>query len=561
MPNVGDDGNRPAKWRIKFYMKKILLVVMDGIGFSTTGVGDAVAMAKTPTLDRLLADYPNVRLKAHGSAVGLPSDDDMGNSEVGHNALGCGQIYSQGAKLVNESIESGKMYSSDAWKRIISNAAESGNPANGGQAGTGTVHFIGLLSDGNVHSNIAHLLNMLKRAKSDGVKTVRVHILLDGRDVPATSALDYVEKLESTMSALNDGNFDSRIASGGGRMKITMDRYEADWAMVERGWQTHVKGEGRMFATAKEAIETFRGENDGIIDQDLPPFVISEDGAAVGKIQDGDSVILFNFRGDRAIEISMAFDNDRFDKFDRGGKLDVVYSGMLQYDGDLKLPNLYLVEPPEINNTLSELLVKNNVRQYAVSETQKFGHVTYFWNGNKSGKFSEELETYKEIESDRVSFDKKPKMKSAEITDDLIEVIKSGKYDFIRCNFPNGDMVGHTGNIDATVIGVEAVDSALERLEKVCNKNDVLLVITADHGNADEMLEKDKKGNLAPRTAHSLNPVPFIVCDKSISLIGEGNPDEAGHGSPSIGLSNVAPTIAGLLGITPPSCWEKSLLK
>ena len=271
-------------------MRKVLLVVMDGIGFSNTGVGDAVALANTPTLDRLIKDYPNVRLKAHGSAVGLPSDDDMGNSEVGHNALGCGQVYSQGAKLVNESIESGKMYSSEAWKKIVGNVA----------ANSSVLHFIGLLSDGNVHSNINHLIDMLGRAKSDGVKKVRVHVLLDGRDVPATSALDYVEKLEQAMSALNGSSndgFDARIASGGGRMKVTMDRYEADWAMVERGWQTHVKGEGRMFASAKEAVETLRSESPGIIDQDLPPFVIGVDNQAAGKINDKDSVVLFNFNG------------------------------------------------------------------------------------------------------------------------------------------------------------------------------------------------------------------------------------------------------------------------
>jgi 2,3-bisphosphoglycerate-independent phosphoglycerate mutase len=517
---------------------------MDGVGFSKTGIGDAVTMANTPVLDHLLKEYPNVRLRAHGRAVGLPTDDDMGNSEVGHNALGCGQVYSQGAKLVNESIASGKMYASDAWKEVVGNVTGNGS----------TLHFIGLLSDGNVHSNVAHLFDMLKRAKSDGVKRARVHILLDGRDVPATSALEYVERLEEVLAGLNGGGFDGKIASGGGRMKITMDRYQADWAMVERGWQTHVKGEGRFFGSAKEAIETLRLEHENIIDQDLPPFVLSENGEAVGKILDKDSVILYNFRGDRAIEISMAFDDEDFNKFDRSsanGPLNVVYAGMLQYDGDLCLPKRYLVNPPDIEDTLSELLVKNGVRQYAVSETQKYGHVTYFWNGNRSGKFNEELETYKEIPSDKVSFDERPWMKSADITDDLIAVIESGKYDFIRCNFPNGDMVGHTGNLDATVTGVEAVDLSLARLIPVCDERGVTLIVTADHGNADEMLEKDKKGNLAVRTAHSLNPVPFILRDGGYRLKSGGD----------FGLANVAPTVAELLGITPPGCWEESLLE
>ena len=522
--------------------KPILLVVMDGVGFSKTGLGDAVTLANTPTLDWLLQNCPNTRLKAHGGAVGLPSDDDMGNSEVGHNAIGCGQIYSQGAKLVNESIESGKMYGSDTWKEVVSNVKKHDS----------ALHFIGLLSDGNVHSNISHLFSMLEEAKKEGVSKARVHILLDGRDVPATSALTYVEQLENKLSELNGEGFDGRIASGGGRMKVTMDRYQANWGMVELGWKTHVKGEGRQFASAKEAIETFRNEIEGVIDQDLPAFVIAENGEAVGKINDKDSVILYNFRGDRAIELSMAFDNDIFTFFDRGAKPDVVYAGMLQYDGDLKLPKRYLVSPPEIKDTLSELLVNNGYKQYAVSETQKYGHVTYFWNGNRSAKFSEELETFKEIPSDNVSFDQRPWMKSAEITDDLIEVIKSGEYDFIRCNFPNGDMVGHTGSLDSTIIGVESVDLGLERLKKVCDECKVTMLITADHGNADEMVERNKKSELAVRTAHSLNPVPFIIYDTETEY--EIIPSD------KYGLANIAPTVAKMFGIKAPDCWEASMI-
>ena len=226
--------------------KPVVLVVMDGVGFSVTGLGDAVTEANTPTLDMLLKEYPNTSLKAHGDAVGLPSDDDMGNSEVGHNALGCGQIYSQGAKLVNESIESGKMFTSETWKNLSSNCVENGS----------TMHFIGLLSDGNVHSNISHLKIMIKRAKEEGISKVRCHILLDGRDVPATSGMTYIQELEDCLAALNDESFDGKIASGGGRMKVTMDRYQADWNMVKLGWDTHVRGEGRQFASAAEAYNT-----------------------------------------------------------------------------------------------------------------------------------------------------------------------------------------------------------------------------------------------------------------------------------------------------------------
>lgn len=520
--------------------RKVLLVVMDGIGFSKSGIGDAVTKANTPVLDMLLDEYPNTRLNAHGVAVGLPSDEDMGNSEVGHNALGCGQIYSQGAKLVNESIESGKLFTSNTWNEVINNC----------KANSSTLHFIGLLSDGNVHSNISHLIAMLKAAKNVGVNKVRIHTLLDGRDVPATSAHIYVEQLENVLSDMNDSTFDARIASGGGRMNITMDRYEANWDMVKRGWDTHVLGYGRQFDNALTAIETYRKELN-VIDQDIPAFVIAKDGEPVGKIVNKDSVILFNFRGDRALELSMAFDNDVFTAFDRGDCPDVVYAGMLQYDGDLNLPKRFLVNPPEIHDTLSELLVANKLNQYAVSETQKYGHVTYFWNGNKSEKFSEELETFKEIPSDKVSFDERPWMKSAEITDDLIEAIKSEKYDFIRCNFPNGDMVGHTGNMDAVVTSVEAVDLALARLLKVVDKYNITLLVTADHGNADEMLEKNKKGELQVRTAHSLNQVPFIIYDKNTQYtIKEGN----------YGLANVAPTIAAIFGLEVPDCWEEAMI-
>ena len=524
--------------------KPVVLVVMDGVGESTEELGNMVMKATTPTLDALKANDPFRIIKAHGTAVGLPSDDDMGNSEVGHNALGCGQIYSQGAKLVNESIESGAIYASETWKKL----------AEGVKASGGALHFIGLLSDGNVHSNIGHLLAMLKEAKAEGVGKARVHILLDGRDVPATSALEYVDQLEKTIAELKDDAYDVRIASGGGRMQITMDRYQANWGMVERGWNIHVHGEGRQFASAREAIETFRAEQPGVIDQDLPGFVIAENGAPVGAMKDGDSVILFNFRGDRALELSMAFDGDEsFSSFNRGAVPKVLYAGMLEYDGDLHIPHRYLVNPPQIRHTLTELLVENGVNEYACSETQKYGHVTYFWNGNRSEKFSEELETWQEVPSDVRSFDECPWMKGTEITDLVIEAIESGRYGFIRCNFPNGDMVGHTGNLYATEIAVETVDLCLTRILKACDEHGCILVVTADHGNSDQMLEKNKKGEVSVRTAHSLRPVPFIIHDAD-------ERHEMDTESP-FGLANVAPTVVDLLGLKPYDCWEKSMLK
>ena len=517
--------------------KPIVLVIMDGVGKGDGGSGDAVAVAKTPTLDNLFATCPYTWLKAHGTAVGLPSDEDMGNSEVGHNALGCGQVYSQGAKLVGESIENGALFASATWKELVANAE--------GKA----LHFLGLLSDGNVHSNIHHLIALLKQAKAEGVKKAYCHILLDGRDVPATSALEYVGMLEDTLKELNTEGCDYAIASGGGRMQVTMDRYEANWGMVEKGWRTHVQGEGRQFASAAEAIETYRAET-GCIDQDLPAFVVARNGEPVAKIAGGDSVILFNFRGDRAQEISLAFDRKDFDKFDRPGYTGVKFAGMLQYDADLNIPENYLLQPPVIKNTLTEVLCEAGITEYAVSETQKYGHVTYFWNGNRSGKVSEELETYEEIPSDVIPFEQAPAMKSKEITEKMVAAIASGKYQFIRCNFPNGDMVGHTGVMEAVVTAMECVDSGLKAILEAADKHGYTVLITADHGNADQMTET-KKGKTSVRTAHSLNPVPFIIYDKDNTYtIKEGN----------FGLANVAPTVVKMLGLTAPSCWEESVI-
>ena len=519
--------------------KPIVLIIMDGVGKGDGGSGDAVAQAKTPNLDHLLATCPHNWLKAHGTAVGLPSDDDMGNSEVGHNALGCGQIYSQGAKLVNESIQNGTLFASDTWKELIANAKQEGK----------ALHFLGLLSDGNVHSNISHLIAMLRHAHAEGVKRVYCHILLDGRDVPATSALDYVKQLEDVLAELRADGSDYRIASGGGRMQITMDRYEANWPMVEAGWRTHVQGIGRQFASAKEAIETYRAET-GCIDQDLPAFVIAENGKPVAKIANGDSVILYNFRGDRAQEISLAFDRKDFDKFNRGDYTGVKFAGMLEYDGDLKIPTHYLVQPPVIKNTLTELLCKHGLTEYAVSETQKYGHVTYFWNGNRSGKVDEKLETYEEIPSDVIPFEQEPAMKSKEITDHMIAAMESKKYDFLRCNFPNGDMVGHTGVISAVITAMECVDESVGRIIKAADRLGYLVLVTADHGNADQMTET-KKGKTSIRTAHSLNPVPFIIYDPDEKhILKEGK----------FGLANVAPTVATLLGLEKPACWEESMV-
>ena len=514
--------------------RQVVLVVMDGVGLSDKVDGNAFKNANTPNLDNLLNNYPNRPIKAHGTYVGLPSDDDMGNSEVGHNAIGCGQIYAQGSKLVNDSIESGKLFEGTTWKDAINYCKNN------------KLHFIGLLSDGGVHSHINHLLRMLEEAKKDGIKDVCVHILLDGRDVPKTSALVYVDMLENKIKELNDDTFYARISSGGGRMNITMDRYEANWNMVERGWHTHVLGEGRQFNSATEAINTNREENPEVIDQYLEPFVITHDGI-VDTIDDNDSVIFFNFRGDRAIEISEAFDQEDFNKFDRVRYPKVYYAGMLQYDSELNIPKNYLTSPPDIKNTLTEELCKYGIKEYAISETQKFGHVTYFWNGNRIDKFDNDLETYAEVPSDVIPFDQKPEMKSYEITDLLIEAIKSGNYNFLRLNYPNGDMVGHTGNYEATIKAMEAVDENIGRIMKACDETNSILVITADHGNAEDMLNTDH----TTKTSHSLNPVPFIIYNLDNVIMKDGD----------YGLANIASTVCLLLGVKPNDCWKEPIIE
>ncbi len=530
----------------------VMLVIMDGVGFGKYKEGDAVAASMTKNLDALYASCPWTKLKAHGTAVGLPSDADMGNSEVGHNAMGCGRVFAQGAKLVSNAISSGDMFKGATWQKLVANVKKNGS----------TLHFIGLLSDGNVHSHIDHLKAMVAEAKKEGVKRVRVHALLDGRDVGEVSALDYFDPFAEYLSELSaDGTFDAAIASGGGRMVITMDRYNADWDMVKRGWETHVLGEGRMFASAHEAIETLRKET-GAIDQDLPPFVIAENGKAIGTIEDGDSVILFNFRGDRAIELSRAFDEPDFTEFDRKRWPKVEYAGMMEYDGDLHIPHQYLVSPPAIDRVMAEYLCASGVKQFSISETQKFGHVTYFFNGNRSGKFDEKLEDYVEIPSDKVPFEERPWMKCAEIADRVIAEIESGKWDFIKLNFPNGDMVGHTGVFEAVVCSMEAMDLQIGRLREAIEKAGGIMVVTADHGNADDMFEHDKKGEVKrkengepkSKTSHSLNPVPCIIYD----------PEYKGEYSKTLneglGISSIAATCMDLLGFVPPSDYDKSVV-
>lgn len=532
----------------------VVLLILDGVGEGPRDEFDAVHLARKPNLDRLRAEGSFRTLAAHGLAVGLPSDADMGNSEVGHNIMGAGRIFSQGARCVEDALEDGSVWTGP-WRDLVARVR--------GGAGR-TLHLIGLLSDGNVHSHQRHLEALLDRAAADGVARVRVHVLLDGRDVPDRTAERYVAALEARLAALRGAGVDAAIASGGGRMAITMDRYEADWGMVERGWQVQVLGRGPAFASAAEALAAARAATPDISDQFLPPFVVADAaGAPVGTVQDGDAVVLFNFRGDRAIEVSRAFtEGPGFDRFDRVRAPDVLFAGLMMYDGDAKIPEHYLVTPKSVSDTLSQCLADSGVPQFACAETQKYGHVTYFWNGNVSAKFSEALEDYLEIPSDRVPFEQRPWMKAAETADAVLAAIEAGRHRFIRANFAGGDMVGHSGQLMPTILAVEAVDLALGRILRAVQAAGGILVVTADHGNADDMVERNGKGvpqrradgSPVGRTSHTLSPVPFIVWQP-----GHGHPLR--RDLPGAGLANIAATVIELLGFEVPGVFAPSLLQ
>jgi 2,3-bisphosphoglycerate-independent phosphoglycerate mutase len=524
----------------------LLLIIMDGIGIGKQDDSNAVYLADTPTLDRLFHSKLYTRLQAHGTAVGLPTDQDMGNSEVGHNALGAGRVFEQGARLVNRAIQSGEIFKTDIWNKIIQRAERGG-----------TVHFIGLLSDGNVHSHIDHLNALVDGCVKANLPRVRVHALLDGRDVGERSALDYIIPTRERLKKISEKDgFDYCIASGGGRMKVTMDRYNADWDIVRRGWEAHVLGQGRSFKSAEEAVKTYYSEDPQMTDQYMGSFVITTDGdKPVGPIIDGDAVILFNFRGDRAIEISRAFTEADFTEFDRGPLPDILYAGMMEYDGDTHMPPNYLVSPPAIDRTVSEYLCAAGLKMFAISETQKYGHITYFWNGNRSGYIDISLETYIEIPSDKIEFDRAPKMKAEDIKDRVIELLHQNGYRFGRLNFANGDMVGHTGVMEAAIIAVETVDRCIGELLEVIKSLKGIAVVTADHGNADVMFTLDKEGGKKIRTAHSLNPVPFAIYDPEYD--GEYEMADLERA----GLSNVASTLLNLLGFEKVEDYDPSLIE
>jgi len=536
--------------------KPFLLVVLDGWGENREDEFNAIYKAECPTIKALKEGAPRRwrTIKAHGTAVGLPSDGDMGNSEVGHNAMGAGKIIQQGASLVDNAIESGAMFTGEGW-----------NYAKESWMNGGTLHFIGLLSDGGVHSRTDQLVALMYGAMDHGCKRIRVHVLTDGRDVPDGSSIKYVGQLEKELENMRSNGCDAKIASGGGRMYVTMDRYEADWNIVERGWHAHVLGDApNKFESALDALTKLKEADPKVNDQFYPPFVIvDKTGAPVGTIEDGDVVVNINFRADRVIQISKAFEYEEFNSFDRVRWPKVKYLGMMQYDGDLKLPSNFLISPPLIENTSGQFLCANGVRTFACSETQKFGHVTFFWNGNRSGKINDTLEVYHEIPSDNIKFNEAPHMKAAEIAKAAQEALLSGKFDYVRVNFANGDMVGHTGDLEATKRACEAVDEGVKLLIDAVEASGGIYLITADHGNCDDMAQRKKNGEpllddcgkVSPLTSHTLAPVP-------VAIGGPGLPDSVKFSDsvPKAGLANVTATYMNLMGFEAPASYEPSLL-
>ncbi|MBR2795506.1 phosphoglycerate mutase (2,3-diphosphoglycerate-independent) [Candidatus Saccharibacteria bacterium] len=524
----------------------IVLAILDGVGLAPDGPGNAVSKARTSFLGKAARECPHIALDASGEAVGLLSGQ-MGNSEVGHNTMGAGRAIKQGIARIEEAFNSGEIFNSDAWRGVISRITRenkivatvdnSSDVWYNERMTPATLHFAGIFSDGGVHSHISHLEQMIERAYAEGIRRIRVHAIFDGRDVSPQSEPKFIRRFEDFATRFPDA--DIKIASGGGRMTTVADRYENDWSVVARGWDMMVNGEADYyFRSAEEGVMTLRRLNPAVQDQDLPAFVVvDEKDQPVGKIEKGDGLIYFDFRADRAIEIAQAFTYWDFPYFNRGGYTpdDVYFVGMTEYNSDTHVPEHRLVEPSNITDTLNRFLSEKEISQLAVSETVKFGHITYYFNGNSYEKAN--LEEFLKIESDTEPFETRPWMKSAEIADAVIENL--AKYKFIRLNFPGGDMVGHTADMEATIVAMEAIDIALSRIAAEVDKKGGAMIIVADHGNAEELL--DETG--VKKTSHTTNKVPCIIYDHTSNRqkYQLAKVDDAG-------LKNIAATVAVMLG-------------
>ena len=527
----------------------LIHVVLDGWGVGAADGTNAVNKANLPVMSRLIRGCPYTQLWTHGKYVGLPNEKDMGGSEVGHMTMGAGMVMEQGPTLIQNLLQSGEFFENPVLSRIIQNCVERDTP----------LHLLGLLSNGNIHSHVDHTEALIRHAFQSGIRRCYLHALLDGRDVGVQSALDFTEPFEKLFSELKGQRpgIDYAFASGGGREVITMDR-DNNWKKIETGWQIHVHGQSEnQFPSIRDAIEHFRKQNPEIIDQDIPGFVIIRKGEAVGRIEDQHALIFTNFRGDRATEFSQAVLADDFPYFERYRCPEVLFAGMTQYDQDNQIPPDYLVGTPVVEEPFGKRILELGLKQFRLSETQKFAHVTFFYNGGYREPLDPLQENYHFIASDKIpSFAERPAMKAPGISKKAVEFINSGEYQYGLINFANADMVGHTGDFQATVRAVEAVDAALDNIVRAIDSVNGLLVITADHGNADEMLISNQNGTLEISTKHSLNPVPFLIYDPLYNGDYRLKPFGQDYNN---NLSNIAATNFLLLGQAVPDDLAPSL--
>jgi 2,3-bisphosphoglycerate-independent phosphoglycerate mutase len=529
----------------------LIHVVLDGWGVGAADETNAVNRANLPVMSRLIHGCPYTQLWTHGKYVGLPNEKDMGGSEVGHMTMGAGMVMEQGPTLIQDLLQSGEFFENPVLSRIIQNCVERDTP----------LHLLGLLSNGNIHSHVDHTEAIIRHAFQSGIRRCYLHALLDGRDAGVQSALDFTEPFEKLFSELKGQRpgIDYAFASGGGREVITMDR-DNNWEKIETGWRIHVQGQSEnQFPSIRDAIEHFRKQNPEIIDQDIPGFVIIRNGEAVGRIEDQHALIFTNFRGDRATQFSRAVLADEFPYFERYRCPEVLFAGMTQYDQDNQIPPDYLVGTPVVEEPFGKRILELGLKQFRLSETQKFAHVTFFYNGGYREPLDPLKENYHFIASDKIpSFAERPAMKASGISKKAVEFINSGEYQYGLINFANADMVGHTGDFQATVRAVEAVDSALDNIVRAIDAVNGLLVITADHGNADEMLISNQNGTLEISAKHSLNPVPFLIYDPLYNGDYRLKPFGQEYNN---NLSNIAATNFLLLGQAVPDDLAPSLFE
>lgn len=497
--------------------KTCVLLILDGWGKAAAGPGNAVSLAKTPTMDHLLTTCPVGELRCMGRDVGLP-DGQMGNSEVGHLNLGAGRIVYQDIMRINLAIEDGSLGNNPTILDLVTRA----------KAASGRVHLLGLVSDGGVHSMQAHLEALIRVMAGHGLSDICVHAFLDGRDTPPRSGLGYVEQLEAFLAQMGMG----RVATVSGRY-YAMDR-DQRWDRVERAYAALTAGQGLAAPDASQAVRDAyaAGENDEFVQ----PRVIKAEGQADGLIRDNDVVLFFNFRADRARELTRALVEENFSGFPRPNRLNLAgFATMTRYDKSLDLPSLF--PPVRLDKILGQIVAENGLRQLRTAETEKYAHVTYFFNGGVETPFPGEDRELLPSPKDVPTYDHKPEMSVYKVTDTLIRALDSGAYDVVICNFANLDMVGHTGVISAAVRACEAVDECLGRVVAATGRIGGTLLVTADHGNAEDML--DENGNT--KTAHSLNPVPFVYVGPRQVRVRSGR------------LADVAPTILTILGLDKPA--------